>query len=245
MSACGTKQTRAVCCICLLSGVKRTCRFALHMSAFDPKRTCAARKNRGDFCPLLVALPYLVTDFLGDHSIADMEIVQQSHLHLGADGERAILEAITRDAKRRPHVVEDAVGRCEALDRVKGDPLGGVEHAQIHVLDRLPPSIANVASGRLPDGILGIKLDAFIDAVAVTISRPANQSVINFVMTTLMRTAPMPLIRRPLAATGNSSAAVSAPPMAISSKPTRTMLFAPKRCPRSPPGNAITVPGNM
>src|SRR5215470_4686199 len=79
---------------------------------------------RAGVCPLLVASPYLVTDFLGDHSIADMEIVQQSHLHLGADGERAILEAITRDAKRRPHVVEDAVGRCEALDRVKGDPLG-------------------------------------------------------------------------------------------------------------------------
>src|SRR5262249_4149056 len=26
-------------CTCPLSGVKRTCRFALHMSAFDPKRT--------------------------------------------------------------------------------------------------------------------------------------------------------------------------------------------------------------
>src|SRR5262245_27679839 len=98
-------------------------------SAFNPKRTCTARKNRGDFCPLLVASPYLVTNFLGDHSIADMEIVQQSHLHLGADGERAILEAITRDAKRRPHVVEDAVGRCEALDRGKGDTLVGGEHA--------------------------------------------------------------------------------------------------------------------
>jgi hypothetical protein len=37
-----------------------------------------------------------------------MEIVQQSHLHLGADGQWAILEAITRDAKRRLHVVEFA-----------------------------------------------------------------------------------------------------------------------------------------
>ena len=27
---------------CPLSGVKRTCRFALHMSAFDPKRTSVA-----------------------------------------------------------------------------------------------------------------------------------------------------------------------------------------------------------
>ena len=52
-----------------------------------------------------------------------MEIVQQSHLHLGADGEREILKAIARDAKRRPHVVENAVGRCEALDRMKGDRL--------------------------------------------------------------------------------------------------------------------------
>jgi hypothetical protein len=26
-----------------LSGAKRTCPFALHMSAFDPKRTCAAQ----------------------------------------------------------------------------------------------------------------------------------------------------------------------------------------------------------
>jgi len=137
------------------------------MSAFGGKADMRSAKNRGSFCPLLVASPYLVTDFLSDHSIADMEIVQQSHLHLGADGERAILEAITRDAKRRPHVIEDAVRRCEALDRMKGDPLRGVEHAQIHVLDRLPPSIANVASGRFPDGILGIKLDAFIDPVRV------------------------------------------------------------------------------
>ena len=31
----------------LLSGVKRTCRFALHMSAFDPKRTFVGSANRG------------------------------------------------------------------------------------------------------------------------------------------------------------------------------------------------------
>ena len=32
----GTKQT---CCKCPLLGVKRTCHFALQMSAYDPKRT--------------------------------------------------------------------------------------------------------------------------------------------------------------------------------------------------------------
>ena len=30
-------------CKCPLLGVKRTCRFALHMSAFDPKRTSPVR----------------------------------------------------------------------------------------------------------------------------------------------------------------------------------------------------------
>src|SRR4249920_851619 len=100
---------------CPLLGAKRTSRVQCRMSTKGQKRTRAAQENRGDFYPLIVASPYLVTDFLGDHSITDMKIVQQSHLHLGADGEWAILKAIARDAKRRPHVVEYAVGRCEAL----------------------------------------------------------------------------------------------------------------------------------
>ena len=44
MTLCGNPLSRS------LSGVKRTCRFALHMSAFDPKRTfvapCAFTKER-------------------------------------------------------------------------------------------------------------------------------------------------------------------------------------------------------
>ena len=60
-----------------------------------------AQREKIEAIPLLVASPYLVTDFLGDHSITDVEIVQQSHLHFGADGERAILKAIARDSKRR------------------------------------------------------------------------------------------------------------------------------------------------
>ena len=40
MSAIGTKRTfRQLRCTCPLLGVKRTCHFALQMSAFDPKRT--------------------------------------------------------------------------------------------------------------------------------------------------------------------------------------------------------------
>jgi hypothetical protein len=39
MSAIGTKRTWPSACTCPLLGVKRTCLFALHMSAFDPKRT--------------------------------------------------------------------------------------------------------------------------------------------------------------------------------------------------------------
>jgi hypothetical protein len=34
-------------CTCPLSGVKRTFRFALHMSAFDPKRTLAVHCGDG------------------------------------------------------------------------------------------------------------------------------------------------------------------------------------------------------
>ena len=30
---------------CTLSGVKRTCRFASQMSAYDPKRTCPLRRE--------------------------------------------------------------------------------------------------------------------------------------------------------------------------------------------------------
>jgi len=41
------------------------------MSAYDPpKRT--SRTIKDDFRRLLVAPPYLVADFLGDHSIADI-----------------------------------------------------------------------------------------------------------------------------------------------------------------------------
>src|SRR5262245_61654528 len=96
-----------------------------------------------------------------------MEVVQQSHLHLSAYGKWAILEAIAGDAKRCPHVIEYAVWRCETLNRFKGDPLCGVKHAQIHLLDHLPTSVGNGARGRLPDGILCIKLDAFIDTVGI------------------------------------------------------------------------------
>ena len=34
---------RLVRCTCPLLGVKRTWRFALHMSAYDPKRTCVSK----------------------------------------------------------------------------------------------------------------------------------------------------------------------------------------------------------
>src|SRR6478609_6744043 len=36
-------QLEAQCSACPLLGVKRTCPFALHMSANDPKRTCRSR----------------------------------------------------------------------------------------------------------------------------------------------------------------------------------------------------------
>ena len=47
MSAIGTSGHAELRCTCLLSGVKRTCRFALQMSAFDPKRTSGLMGKRG------------------------------------------------------------------------------------------------------------------------------------------------------------------------------------------------------
>ena len=54
MSAFGTKRTCFVRCTCPLLGVKRTCHFALHMSAYDPKRTLAkiGLRLRYVWCPL-------------------------------------------------------------------------------------------------------------------------------------------------------------------------------------------------
>src|SRR5262249_53089367 len=105
--------------------------------------------------------------FFGDHSFTDMEVVQQSHLHLGADRERAILETIARNAKCRPHVIEYAVGRCEPLDGMKGNALRRVKHAEIHSFDGLAPLIANPAGGSLPDGIFRIELDALVYAIGI------------------------------------------------------------------------------
>ena len=45
MSAIGTKRTSLVATPCPLLGVKRTCLFALQMSANDPKRTLTAQKR--------------------------------------------------------------------------------------------------------------------------------------------------------------------------------------------------------
>src|SRR5262245_42122434 len=45
MAAAGCGGEAAIRTICPLSGVKRQCPFALHMSAFDPKRTWAYRST--------------------------------------------------------------------------------------------------------------------------------------------------------------------------------------------------------
>src|SRR5262245_10242106 len=73
-----------------------------------------------------------------------------------------------------------------------------------------------------PSGQLVMKID-----IAVTISRSANQSVTILVITTLIRTAPIPLISLPPVTIGNDSVVVSAPPTTISDNPTRTTFFAP------------------
>src|SRR5262249_23157124 len=91
-----------------------------------------------------------------------------------------------------------------------------------------------------PSGQLVMNID-----IAVTISRSANQSVTILVITTLIRTAPIPLISLPAVTIGNDSVAVRTPPATISDNPKRTTFLAPKRCPRRPPGSANTAPGNI
>src|SRR5262249_15346385 len=59
---------------------------------------------------LFVSQPHLVADLASDHSIADVEVVQQTHLDLGAYRERAILEAIAHKGEAHPHIVKHAVG---------------------------------------------------------------------------------------------------------------------------------------
>ena len=82
--------------------------------------------------------------------------------------------------------------------------------------------------------------------MAVTISRPANQSVTILEISTVTRTAPVPLTMRPAAAIANDEPnPIIAPPTAISASPTSTTRFAPKRWPSMPPGKAMTTPGSM
>ena len=92
-----------------------------------------------------------------------------------------------------------------------------------------------------PNGQLAIEI-----AIAVTISRPANQSVTILATSTVSRTAPVPEISRPAAAAANDALSpITAPPSAINASPTSTTRLAPKRWPSMPPGKAITMPGSI
>ena len=88
----------------------------------------SARKLRR-FLSCTVASPYLVTDFFGDDSITDMEIVQQSHLHLGADGERAILKAFALTNRYRVRLIY--FGMARQLGMIMAWPVAAREGALI------------------------------------------------------------------------------------------------------------------
>ena len=91
-----------------------------------------------------------------------------------------------------------------------------------------------------PNGQLAIEI-----AIAVTISRPTNQSAIILAPRTLMNTAPMPATSRPAATTANDDASpIRTPPAAIRASPASMICLAPKRWPSMPLGSAITTPGS-
>src|SRR5215471_5588704 len=82
---------------------------------------------------LFVSSPNLVADFLGDHPVANVEVVQETHLDLGADWEGAVFEPIASEAEGYPHVVEHAFRCGEALHRLKLDVFNRVENTQVHL----------------------------------------------------------------------------------------------------------------
>ena len=92
----------------------------------------------------------------------------------------------------------------------------------------------------MPSGQLAIRID-----IAVTISLPANQSVIILVSRIDIAMPPTPLTRRPATASASRSDAVMTPPKTISARLTRTICLAPKRWPSTPLGSATTAPGSM
>ena len=81
-------------------------------------------------------------------------------------------------------------------------------------------------------------------AIAVAISRPANQSVSILVISTLSSTPPLPAIMRPTICQPQASeAAIASEPTSISPNPTATAGLSPNLRPIAPPGNAIATPG--
>ena len=101
------------------------------------------------------------------------------------------------------------------------------------------PSVA--AASPRPTGQL-----VSMTAIAVAISLPTNQSAIILTSRMFIRTAPVPLARRPTAAGRNPPlAAVTAPPTAMRARLATTTRRSPKRWPSSPPGIAKTAPGRV
>src|SRR5262245_27662871 len=120
------------------------------------------------YAPALFVLPpNLVANFLGDHAVSDVKVVQKAHLHFCAYRERAILESVACKTEGDHHVVENSIRCCVPLHRLKLDVLDRVEDAQIHLFDALPPPVRDSASWGLPHRVLGIEFDALVNALRV------------------------------------------------------------------------------
>ena len=81
-------------------------------------------------------------------------------------------------------------------------------------------------------------------AIAVAISRPANQSTSSFVITMLRITPPVPATSRPaISHPAEGASATITAPASIATSASTTMRFSPSRAARTPPGSATTAPG--
>src|SRR6516165_12057909 len=126
---------------------------------------------------LLVLPPDLVTDLLGDHAIANVEVVQETHADFRTDREGTVLETVAREPKRDFHVVKDPIRRSKPLLWMEFDVFDRLEDPQIHFLDARSAGIGDATSGCFPHRILGVEFDAFIDALWILLLKVHGNEV--------------------------------------------------------------------
>src|SRR6204780_2829433 len=88
--------------------------------------------------------PNFVANLSRDQAVADMKVMDEAHLDLGADRIRAILERIAGDLEACVGIVEHPVRSRKTLYGRKFKIDNAVEHAKIHFLDQIAALIRHL-----------------------------------------------------------------------------------------------------